>query len=70
MTEDYISVNEASDRYGLSTSQIRLLLNRGIIEGRKIARNWLVVPGSLADYMADRPKPGLKLGQKITRQKP
>ena len=70
MNEDYISTAEASERYGLSTSQIRLLLNKGSIEGRKIARNWLVVPNSLANYMANRPRPGLKHGQKIRKAKP
>lgn len=69
MNEDYISTTEASKRYGLSTSQIRLLLNKGRIDGRKIARNWLVVPNSLANYMANRPKPGLKSGQKIHKSK-
>jgi len=67
MMKDYISTAQASKIYGLSTSQIRLLLKKGKINGRKIARNWLVIPNSLASYMANRPKPGLKLGQKIRR---
>lgn len=65
--KDYISTAQASKIYGLSTSQIRLLLKKGKINGRKIARNWLVIPNSLASYMANRPKPGLRPGQKIRR---
>jgi hypothetical protein len=67
MMKDYISTAQASKIYGLSTSQIRLLLKKGKINGRKIARNWLVIPNSLASYMANRPKPGLRPGQKIRR---
>jgi len=67
--KDYISTAEASKRYGLSTSQIRLLLKKGKIHGRKIARDWLADPKSLANYMANRPRPGLKPGQKIHKGK-
>ena len=69
MMKDYISTVQASKRYGLSVSQIRLLLKKGRIDGRKIARDWLVDPDSLANYMANRPRPGLKPGQKIRKGK-
>ena len=70
MPQDYMSVKEASERYGLSDSQIRRLLIAGIVSGRKIARDWLVVPSSMQAYMENRPKPGVKKGQKIRRQRP
>jgi excisionase family DNA binding protein len=63
---DYISTAEASKRYGLSDSQIRQLLIRGRIRGRKIARNWLVEPSSIEAYLANRPKRGLKPGTKLS----
>lgn len=69
MIDDHISVKEASEKYGLSDSQIRRLLISGLVSGRKIARNWLVIPSSIEAYMSNRPKPGLKKGQKIQRKK-
>jgi hypothetical protein len=64
---EYISTQEASARFGLSQTQIQLLLRRQSLQGRKIARDWLVNVPSLEYYLANRPRPGLKLGQKITR---
>jgi len=62
---DYISTKEASERYGLSDSQIRHLLIVGYLRGRKIARNWLVEPASIETYLTNRPKRGLKPGTKL-----
>jgi hypothetical protein len=64
---EYIGTREAARRAGLSATHIWALLASGRVEGTKIARNWLVSVPSLDHYMANRPRPGLKLGQKITR---
>lgn len=68
MAGDYISVKEASEKYGLSVAQIGRLLRLGKLQGRKIGNSWAVVPTSVELYLADRPKPGLKKGQKIHRK--
>jgi len=37
------SVNEAAQRLGLDPSQIRRLLAKGEIEGKKLGRDWVVL---------------------------
>ena len=46
--------------YGLTDSHFRRLLERGTIRGFKAGRDWLIDIESLAQYMANRPKPGRK----------
>jgi|GEM_PF-4616012 hypothetical protein len=62
---DYISTAEASERYKLAQEYVAFLARKQLIVGRKIARNWLVVPSSLEAYLANRPKRGLKPGTKL-----
>ena len=62
---DYISTGEASKKYGLSQDYLSHLAVKQVITGRKMARNWLVFVPSLESYLAYRPKPGIKLGQKL-----
>lgn len=64
MLEDYISVKEASERYGLSGGQLRRLLAEGKIKGIKIGSYWAVIPSSVEEYKATNPKPGPKKGAK------
>jgi hypothetical protein len=64
---EYISSREAVKLFGVSDSQLRRLLISGKVQGVKLARNWLVFRPSLTAYMADRPRPGLRPGQKINR---
>ena len=45
------SVNEAAQRLGLDPSQIRRLLAKGEIEGRKLGRDWVVLS---LDYQRKR----------------
>ena len=40
---DIYSVNEAAQRLGLDPSQIRRLLAKGEIEGKKLGRDWVVL---------------------------
>lgn len=37
------SVREASRRIGISESHLRLLLERGQVEGKKLGRDWVVL---------------------------
>jgi hypothetical protein len=45
--DSFISVQDASVRYGYSGSHIRNLLGRGLVKGVKFAGVWLVDPGSV-----------------------
>ncbi|MFC2060605.1 hypothetical protein ACFLTZ_05930 [Chloroflexota bacterium] len=40
---DIYSVSEAAQRLGLDTSQIRRLLIKGKIEGKKLGHDWVVL---------------------------
>ena len=64
---EYISTQEAAERAGLTRSHIRRLLERGTLQGQRFGRDWMVYAPALATYAANRPRPGLKLGQKISR---
>jgi len=50
MLRSFISVREASERYGYSGSHIRSLLGKGVIEGEKFAGIWLVDATSVEKY--------------------
>jgi len=52
------SVREAAEKIGLSERHVRLLLERGEIEGKKLARDWVVLS---LDYKRKR-KPKTKKG--------
>jgi excisionase family DNA binding protein len=58
--KDYISTREASQRYGLSSSQLTRLLNANAIQGKKIGHDWLIYEPSLKEYAKNPPKPGPK----------
>jgi hypothetical protein len=62
---DYISTKEASERYSIPQDYLGYLARKQVIVGLKIARNWLVLPSSVEAYLANRPKPGIKPGQKL-----
>ena len=62
--EDYISVKEASERYGLSGQRIRQVLATGIVQGRKFGITWAIDVKSLEDYLAKNRKPGPKKRKK------
>jgi excisionase family DNA binding protein len=54
------SVKEAAQKLGLDTSQVRRLLAKGEIKGKKLARDWVVLS---LDYKRKR-KPKTKKGGK------
>ena len=59
--DELISLKEAAEFSGLSTSYLRLLVSRGGIWGMKLGRNWVttaqVVEGYLATERRRGPKP-------------
>jgi hypothetical protein len=52
MTDNFISVKEASERYGYSDSHIRNLLGKGMIRGEKFASVWMVDRRSIEQHKA------------------
>ncbi len=68
MLEGFLTTRQASSKCGLSQAHIRLLLERGTVEGIKVGRDWLVKVNSLDHYMANRPKPGPRRRRRV-RQK-
>ncbi len=54
------STEEAAERLGLSQNQVRYLLAKGEIKGKKLARDWVVLS---LDYQRKR-KPKTKKGEK------
>ncbi len=60
MSDDYISVKEASEKYGLSDSHIRRLLINGAIKGRKFGNAWAVEIASVDSYMSQMQTLGAK----------
>ena len=55
---DIYSVSEAAQRLGLDPSQVRRLLKKGEIEGKKLGHDWVVLS---LDYERKRkPKGGKK----------
>jgi len=52
MAGNFISVREASKRFGYSGSHIRQLLLANKIEGQKFANAWMVDAESLQEYRA------------------
>jgi len=58
MAGKFISVREASERFGYSGSHIRQLLLTNRIEGRKFANAWMVDVASLEWYKAQMERLG------------
>jgi excisionase family DNA binding protein len=56
--EEYITVAQASRLSGLSARQLRWLLQRGLINGVKPGRDWLVKPSAVMEYLRQERKPG------------
>jgi hypothetical protein len=56
--DSFISVQEASARYGYSGSHIRNLLSKGMVSGVKVAGVWLVDPASVERHRAQMERLG------------
>jgi excisionase family DNA binding protein len=52
-----LSLREASERCGVSTSRLRRLASRGVLEAQKAGSYWIVSEAALQDFAAlDRPR--------------
>jgi hypothetical protein len=60
MTDNFISVKEASEQYGYSGSHIRNLLGKGMIRGEKFASVWMVDRRSIEQHKAAMDELGSK----------
>ena len=55
-----IGLEEAALYTGFTTRHIRLLLNHGKIQGRKIGRDWITTKEEIDKYLYLERKPGRK----------
>jgi hypothetical protein len=58
--DELISLTKAAEISGLSPSQIRLLVSKGVIWGKKLGRNWFTTVQNVENYMKLDRKPGPK----------
>ena len=62
MLEDHLTAKQAAQKFGLSDSHIRRLLENGKVQGTKVGNLWLIPNSAMEEYMANRPRPGRKPG--------
>ena len=55
---DLISLAQASEISGLTASQLRFLVSKGELWGRKLGRNWVTTEQAVRGYLALGRKPG------------
>ncbi len=60
MAEHFISVKQASEQSGYSSSHIRNLLSKGVLDGQKFANVWMVDCQSLEAHKAAMAQLGAK----------
>jgi hypothetical protein len=53
LSENVITLKEASKQCGLSTSHLRLLAKTRRLQARKIGRDWVTTAEAIQRYMAD-----------------
>ena len=58
MAENLIDTKEASLLSGFTESYMRKLVQRGIVKGRKVRRDWLINRESLEQFLASERKVG------------
>jgi len=69
MSDGFISVKEASERYGYSQSHIRNLLAKAVIDGERFASVWLVDATSMEKYRARMQQLGKKKHGAVVKQR-
>ena len=58
IVDELISLREAAEFSGLSTSYLRLLVNRGDIWGTKLGRNWVTTAQTVEEFLATERRRG------------
>ena len=56
--DQLISLREASEIYGLSTSYLRELAIKGRLEAQKVGNMWVTTPAAVETYIRTRDKRG------------
>lgn len=67
IAREFVTTRQTADRAGMARSHILYLIDNGSLAAQRVGYVWLVNVPSLEHYMANRPRPGLKPGQKISR---
>ena len=57
---DLISLTEASSICGLSSDHLRRLMEKGLIKGKKIGRDWITTKDFVMEYIQQKRRPGRK----------
>jgi excisionase family DNA binding protein len=57
---DWMSAKEAAKYTGYTPRYICYLLANGLLEGRKLGRDWFTTQEALDRYLASDPRPGPK----------
>ena len=55
---ELLSLSEAAERYNIPIPTLRVSVQKGTLEGRKIGNQWVVSPQSIESFLANRPKRG------------
>lgn len=58
--DELISLREAAELSGLSTSFLRRLVSQGELLGMKVGRNWVTTEQAVREYLARDRRPGPK----------
>lgn len=56
--KNLISLEEASLICGLSSAHLRRLMEKGLINGKKIGRDWITTKEFVMDYIKQKRRPG------------
>jgi excisionase family DNA binding protein len=56
--DELISLAEAAEMYGLSTSYLRRLARKGRLRAQRVGRGWVTTPADVETYIRSRQKRG------------
>jgi excisionase family DNA binding protein len=58
-SQELITLEEASRRYGLSHAYLRRIAGNGRLKAKKIGRDWVTTPAAVEAYLSSRQKRGV-----------